>query len=714
MEEAVHSPRLVRFATFEVDFPAGELRKSGVKLRLTGQPFQVLTILLERPGEVVTREELQKRLWPDTFVDVDHNLNTAINKIREVLGDSAESPRFVETLPRRGYRFIGSVNGAGHGLAVEARAPVSWSARWLRFLLSALAAFALILALVLLSVLKSQPAPPKIIGITQLTTDGREKSGEIATDGQRIYFSELVDDHWTVAAVSTSGGQVVPIRTPFKDALVLNIAPNRSELLVGASGDLLDKPLWLVPILGGPPRRLGSMLAHNGSWSPDGRRFVYANGGALYLAKPDGTEARELVRPDLNPSVLAGSPTWSSDGSRIRFELYHHAKHVSALWEITTDGKNLHQVFPGWQSPPMQCCSSWTADGRYYLFNSWRGLLGTGTVPATDIWAAREKISMFGKRSLVPIQLTVGPLHFWNPIPGLDGKALFATSLQNRGELMRYDARTRHLSPYLSGISAQGVNFSKDGAWMAYVTFPQGELWRARTDGSEALQLTFRPLIVHDPHWSPDGKRIAYSGVKAGEQWQLYVVSADGGAPQRLLPESVAGIDPTWSPDGNSLLFGQPPGADTFVMSDVLQILKILNLQTQRVSVVPGSEGLRAPRWSPDGRYISATSAGGDRLVLFDATTQKWTEQTREMGAGWQAWSRDARYVYFLGGSKAVDPGIYRVAVSTNKLEKIMSLKGFRLAGTWGKWFSLTPEEDPLLLRDVAPPEIYALSWDAP
>ena len=111
MDKAVSSPALVRFGTFEVDLRAGELRKAGVKLKLTGQPFQVLAILLEQPGEVVTRDELQKRLWPDTFVDVDHNLNTAINKIREVLGDSAESPRFVETLPRRGYRFIAPVEG---------------------------------------------------------------------------------------------------------------------------------------------------------------------------------------------------------------------------------------------------------------------------------------------------------------------------------------------------------------------------------------------------------------------------------------------------------------------------------------------------------------------------------------------------------------------------------------------------------------------------
>ena len=122
MVEALHSPRLVRFSVFELDLQAGELRKAGLKLKLTGQPFQVLAILLERPGDVVTREELQKRLWPDTFVDVDHNLNTAINKIREVLGDSAEIPRFVETLPRRGYRFIAPVDGASAAVPAEVSA----------------------------------------------------------------------------------------------------------------------------------------------------------------------------------------------------------------------------------------------------------------------------------------------------------------------------------------------------------------------------------------------------------------------------------------------------------------------------------------------------------------------------------------------------------------------------------------------------------------
>jgi DNA-binding winged helix-turn-helix (wHTH) protein len=114
--EPATTSAVVRFGVFEVDLRAGELRKNGFRLKLAGQPFQVLAILLERPGELVTREELQKRLWPDTFVDVDHNLNTAINKIREVLGDSAENPRFVETLSRRGYRFMVPVNnGTANG-----------------------------------------------------------------------------------------------------------------------------------------------------------------------------------------------------------------------------------------------------------------------------------------------------------------------------------------------------------------------------------------------------------------------------------------------------------------------------------------------------------------------------------------------------------------------------------------------------------------------
>ena len=110
MERVLPSPRLVRFGAFEVDLRSGELRKGHLKLKLTGQAFRVLAMLLESPGELVTRDELQKCLWSsETYVDFEHGLNNAVNRIREVLGDSAESPRFIETLPKRGYRFVASV-----------------------------------------------------------------------------------------------------------------------------------------------------------------------------------------------------------------------------------------------------------------------------------------------------------------------------------------------------------------------------------------------------------------------------------------------------------------------------------------------------------------------------------------------------------------------------------------------------------------------------
>jgi cholera toxin transcriptional activator len=116
MPGSSQNSRIARFGVFELDLNAGELRKSGVRLRLQGQPFQVLALLLERAGEVVTREELRQKLWPsDTFVDFDHSVNTAINKLREVLGDSASSPRYVETLARRGYRFIAPVQNDSRG-----------------------------------------------------------------------------------------------------------------------------------------------------------------------------------------------------------------------------------------------------------------------------------------------------------------------------------------------------------------------------------------------------------------------------------------------------------------------------------------------------------------------------------------------------------------------------------------------------------------------
>jgi eukaryotic-like serine/threonine-protein kinase len=651
------------------------------------------------------------RLNPDLPAELERIIDKALEKDCDLRYQHASELRADLKRLRR------NTESGRRGLATSVVADAKESAtsrRQPRWVASAVAAgFALLIGILALAVFKRPTPLPKVTSTIQLTSDGRQKNLPLTTDGLRVYFSEIIDGHSTIAAVSTSGGPTIPIHTPLKDVLVMSISPDRSDLLVGeesAEGTLL----WRVPILGGPPRRLGSLYGQDGSWSPDGRKLAYTNAGTLYLAKSDGTEPHELVHADADPSVWAWAPRWSPDGSHLRFTRYHMKRNLAALWEVTSEGKDLRQVLPGWQNPSMQAGWDWTPDGKYFLFTAWRGLVGAGTNPAADIWAFREKNSWFGKPSLEPTALTAGPLHFFSIAPGLDGKTIFAGSMQSRGELMRYDKKTGQLSPYLGGISAQGVNFSKDGAWMAYVTYPQGELWRARTDGSEPLQLTFAPMITHDPHWSPDGKQIVFSGLHAGEQWQLYLVSADGGASRRLLPESEGGIDSTWSPDGNSVLFGQPPNPDN--TADANTVLRILDLHTQHVSIVPGSEGLRSPRWSPDGRYISAAPPVGNRLMLFDFATKKWSKQVPNIDAGNQSWSRDSKYVYYLGSTpgSGVLEGIFRVAVSSTKPQEILSLKDFRSAGTFGAWLSLTPEDEPLVLRDVSPPEIYALAWDAP
>ena len=187
--------------------------------------------------------------------------------------------------------------------------------------------------------------------------------------------------------------------------------------------------------------------------------------------------------------------------------------------------------------------------------------------------------------------LTTGPTSTHIPISSIDGKKIFVVAAQVRGELVHYNPSSGELTPYLSGISATAVNFSRDGKWMTYVAYPEGSLWRSKVDGSERLQLTFPTLFAYLPRWSPDGTRIAFMAGSPDRPDTLYLVSADGGSPRQPIPGSPCGSDPNWSPDGNSLLFGCWP-------RDKKLDLRTLDLRTGVVSKVPGSDELWSPRWS--------------------------------------------------------------------------------------------------------------------
>ena len=228
--------------------------------------------------------------------------------------------------------------------------------------------------------------------------------------------------------------------------------------------------------------------------------------------------------------------------------------------------------------------------------------------------------------------------------------------------MVRYDSRSQQFLPFLSGISVDQADFSPDGQWVTYVTVPEGTLWRSRVDGSERLQLTNAPLFAILPRWSPDGKQIVFSAGQYGKPWKIFLVSAQGGAAQELLSENLSEMDPTWSPDGKRIAFGRLAYADN-------KDIEVLDLQTHQVSVLPGSQGVFSPRWSPDGRFLVAVASDSQKLVLFDFQTQKWTDWvTQTTSLGFPAWSRDGKYLYF-DSTYSNDQSYRRIKVGETKSE---------------------------------------------
>jgi len=224
-----------------------------------------------------------------------------------------------------------------------------------------------------------------------------------------------------------------------------------------------------------------------------------------------------------------------------------------------------------------------------------------------------------------PLQLTNGPLDFSSPVPSKDGKTIFAVGAQPRTEVVRYNGQS-DFPPCLAGISATDLAFSSDGQFVAYASIPEGTLWRSRVDGTQRLQLTAAPLQAALPRWSPDGKQIVFMGQTTNSSWRAYLIGSDGGSATRdLAPSAAAGFDPGWSPDGKSVVLTLN-AADEPGLSAAGPGIAIVDLQTQKISLLPGAAQYFSPRWSPDGKYIAAITNDAQKLILFDRATQRWTD----------------------------------------------------------------------------------------
>jgi Tol biopolymer transport system component/DNA-binding winged helix-turn-helix (wHTH) protein len=711
-----------RFGPFELDAQCGQLRRDSVGLKLQGQPVQILEILLERPGQLVTREELRERLWnSDTFVDFDHSLNTAIKKLRQALGDEADTPRYIETLPRRGYRFVGEViaegelpknlktspdtkDVVGRGATTLSDAAINpatdsrWQVQWHIWIVAATVVCLLgIPALYWLI----RPLPmPHIVASHALTKSKNRKSfyqGLLLTDGANLYFQEKERAKLKTMQVRLPGGELSELKISAGDLDSLrDISKDGSELLLSVyDREAHRSDAWIQPLPAGSPR----LVVKDARWpalSPDGQRifFVRNNDKHLYQVKIDGTQVQQLATfPDF--SGLAISP----NGQRVRA----FVGPTRAIWEAGVDGSNPHPIFREHKESVSQ--GNWSPDGKYFYFGSSDG-------DRLNLWVASEERSWLGKETQLR-QLTFGPLGYGTPTVSKDGRHLYAVGREPHGQLSVYDQHSGQFVPYLNGISACFVDFSRDGRWVAYVSYPEGTLWRSRIDGSERRQLTVPPLAVMNPRWSPDGKLIAFMELSGGDRRSMsgrsrvYVVSAEGGGPLLLVGENEGGgadaADPTWSPDGTRVAYAAGGAAD-------IGEIRVLDLARQKSAKIPGSEEMWSPRWSPNGRYLVTIKGYFPREeYLYNFDSQQWKELSPQH-LNWPSWSRDSNSVYALRYDSTV-----RIAIPGGDVEKIGPfpdlVTAFWMAEGLG-WLGVTPDGRPLTTLDTGIEEVYAFDLE--
>lgn len=727
--------RRLRFGLFEADLISGELRKSGIRIRLQAQPFRVLRCLLEKPGEVVTREDIQQRLWgSDTIVDFDHSLGTAINKLREALGDSAENPRFIETLARRGYRFLAPVspgeesepvssgqdNNSHPGSHAHAESP-SYDfqaqtshpqppvAHIFRFHPMMRAALVSLLVILLAAIswfigwrIGSRPFPPP--AIRQITFSGRvspsdtlfESFGSTATDGSRIYFAEYEQGRAMLSQALISDGETGTINIPNQIAApyISAISPDGSNFLLrNHLATNAEQPLWIVPTIGGAGHRIPGILAHDATWMPDGQRVLYAHGDSLFTANGNGTDVKKFA-------TLSGRAfwlRWSPNGSNLRFTLLNSETHSSHLWTISSDGENAHMLLS--PSGRSECCGSWTPDGKYYVFQQ-------NSLNGANIWAIPEHGGLFGGAGK-PFALTNGPLTYQAPITARTGHHIFFIGLNLRSELLKYDAASQIFIPYTGGISnARRVSFSRDGQWVAWIRQDNGSLWSSRSDGSQRMQLTSKPLEVFMMHWSPNDKYLLLMARLPQQRWAVYMIDADGGNLHIVYSESRSQADPDWSSDGKSIVFGRLP--DLMSEASMPKAIYTYDLVTHKLTKLPGSEGLFSPRWSSDGRYIAALSIDQTRLMLYDLLTKTWSTLARQSITD-PAWGHNNQYIYFHDFVQPSQP-LYRVDIKTDKIQAIANLKDLRTTDAVDYRFAgLTPGNTPLVDARTSTANIYTM-----
>lgn len=724
------------FDEFRFDTELGALYRRGERVALQPKAAKVLALLLDAGGDCVPTETVIRQVWSESTADRSH-LTFQVNQLRKALSDDAADPRIVETVRGIGLRVLPAVvsrskgertlglqphperpsqRGPGPAMAVVAddigpapdtsKALVAVSAgerdevaktatlATRRKRVALILAVGALIGLIALGEMLWLDHPLRAVSFTPLTDDRAGKFDQpIFTDGRSVVYQV----GGAYFAVPVTGGQGLPI-VPSATYDVVDLNPLTAEYLGRRyTPDDAYGEIWQLPVASGIPRRL-PLRCEGASWSPDATHLACAGvDKRLSISTAKGVTVRELPMP---PGSTPMWPRWSPDGRRIRFTATTpepRQASTRSLWEVFADGTGLRQVVPDPPAFTDACCGHWSPDGRYFAFQATHN-------GRFDLWIMPERRAPWSFKPLAPYRLTNGPFSYTSPVFSLDGRTLFAVGAPYQGEVIRYNAATREFAMLLP-VSGTYVSYSPDRRAVAYIGFPDKRLWRANADGTEARPLTVGPFEANDSSWSPDSRWIAFRSRMNGRNLRIHLIDPAGGEARPISPEDKEQGTPTWSPDGRKLVFGEVPSA--FGKPDGGEALYIYDVDTGQYSVVPDSSGLWSARWSPDGRFIAATTIADNELRIYDFETAKW----RSIGVahvGSPAWSSDASYIYYR--SVGLPPRhVERVRIADGRVERLFDLSGLREA-YW--WLGLAPDDSPLLMRFLGGAEVYALELE--
>jgi len=552
--------RSIRFGAFELNLQSRELRKAGIRLNLPEQPLQILECLLDRPGELVDRDQLCKRLWPgDTFVDFEHGLNAAVKRLRDVLGDSADSPRFVETVPRRGYRFLAPVERWPNGATDSTEQPAVLHARH-RWPLWASAAILTVLATAALAWTLVPPRavvakqPPRLVQLSTLS--GWSEWPSFSPDGSQVAFTRYFDDKGSIQVQVIGSTESRPLMTGGAMDFSPSWSPDGRRIAFLREGTDTDR-IHLTTPLGGSAVKVSDFPARAPlSWSPDGRYLAVQRAvtssteeSAVWLIPVDGGDPRAITHG--TPPSVHTSPSFSPDGRRLAYaacadgiEGGCHIEVIGLTQDLMPSAGPVVRI-PGMVSQIHSI--AWTVDGQSLVFDGHRG--------------GSELLRAPSNGSQPPSPVEVAGMNAGKPATARTRERLALVRMIHNVDVYRFESDKPVAGVATSSLGDFSPAFSPDGTRIAFCSDRAGgAIWVAAADGSGAHPLTDGPAHG-SPHWSPDGRSIVFDSLSLDERWHIWTVDSDGGAPRQLTQGAGSQNVPSWSHDGRWVYFSDDRGS---------------------------------------------------------------------------------------------------------------------------------------------------------